>query len=368
MLKSNKDSLVVFIVMLVVFSSFTLNPNSYTDMPAHIHFAKLALEDGTLLRGNFLMYLILNILTLFSRKRILISIALLFLLSAANTAKYLIAKIAFEDFTNVWIAKIASLSLLFVFVIPWLFPQNKLMYLGYCVPNVWHNSTIVLSMPFAILMYLYSLKILSAFSEKNNNILTIVTLICVLIKPSFFFVFGVVYPIMLLIKYGVSKTLFKALLPVLIGALGCMYIYFSIFTIGNQTGGNGVMISANKLLCMDFWREKLPFLISSLAFPILFCVFDKNSIKTKEFLYLSLMIVTALLISYLCSETGDRAGHGNFGWQIVPVMWLVYYSVLKGILSWKQSAKRNFFLSIYSIHVVVGIVYCMRLVLFDNYA
>ena len=79
--------------------------------------------------------------------------------------------------------------------------------------------------------------------------------------------------------------------------------------------------------------------------------------KDKEFWFVSIMMIVALGIVWFCDETGARAGHGTFSWQLVSSMWLVFYYILKVIVksdfsfdefkSVKISARGKIFLIVY---------------------
>lgn len=157
------DAILAFLIMFCIF----YNVFAVSDMWMHTNFARVKLEERNLFSGNFLMYFLVNLFSGFSGTTHSTKVALVLLLSISNTAKYLIVKKAFEQWFHHKQAVLASVALLLVFVVPILyilvffgfFPTLKSeWYLGYYVPNVWHNSTILCMMPFAILTYLLSVK------------------------------------------------------------------------------------------------------------------------------------------------------------------------------------------------------------------
>ncbi len=380
-LKKNLDAIMVFLFMFCAF--FFIVFFAVSDMSDHAYFAREMLKEGGLFSNNFLMYFLINLFSGFSGTIHSTKATLVLLLSVSNTAKYIIVKRVFGEWCHSKHAKVASLALLFVFVVPILFilhffgwcPNENTMYLGYCVPNVWHNSTTLCMMPFAILTYVLSVKQFDGYDKKRNCLISLYVVLGALIKPSFFFVYAVAYPILMFAKYGVRKEFFFSLVPIICGCVCVLYEYLSIYipltTADVVTdSSSGVAIEIMPLFTVEFWKRRWLKLMISMILPILFVVaYWKEIVKSREFWFVFIMLVVALGISWCCHETGLRADHGNFGWQVISLMWFVYYYVLKTIvicdndndadgLHLKKRGK--IFLGIYFIHVVVGLFYLIR--------
>lgn len=380
LLKNNFDAVLVFVLMLCIF--FFIVFFAVSDMSDHAYFARRMLAERKLFSNNFLLYLLINIFSGFSGTIHSTKAALVLLLSASNTAKYIIVKKTFEHWCNHKQALVASLALLIVFVVPILFFLNffgralgeDIMYLGYCVPNVWHNSTILCMMPFAILTYLLSVKQLEYYDKKRNGLITLFVILGTLIKPSFFFIYAVAYPNMTFVKYRWKREFFYSLVPILCGCACVLYEYFTIYTPSvvdvADENNSGVIIEILPLFTYDFWKVRLLKLGISLFFPMAFVVaYWKKIVKNQEFWLVFIMLVMALGISWCCQETGPRAGHGNFAWQVIPSIWFVYYFMLKTIVisdneydddGCHLNRRGKIFLGIYSIHVFMGIFYLIR--------
>ena len=380
-LKKNLDAIMVLLFMFCVF--FFIVFFAVSDMSDHACFAREMLKEGKLFSNNFLMYFLINLFSGFSGTIHSTKAALVLLLSVSNTAKYLIVKRAFGQWCHSKQAKEASLALLFVFVVPILFflhflgcfSEENVMYLGYCVPNVWHNSTTLCMMPFAILTYVLSVKQFEDYDKKRNCLISLYVVLGALIKPSFFFVYAVAYPILMFAAYGVRREFFFSLVPIICGCVCVLYEYLSIYvpstTADVVTDSNsGVTVEIMPLFSVEFWKSRWLKLMISMILPVAFVIaYWKEIIKNREFWFVFSMLVVALGISWCCHETGPRADHGNFGWQVVAAMWFVYYYVLKTIvicddeydavgLHLKRRGK--FFLGVYSIHAFIGLFYLFR--------
>ena len=385
-LYSYADIILVGLFMFTVFSYVMFIVADDSDLPAHARIAQRMLKERRLFDNNFLLFFCANLLSFFSGTLVLIKWALVFLISASNTIKYVLVKNEFAHYYSLRQSKLASISLLFVFVIPvfyflkafGVFMTTNNMYFHYYVPNVWHNSTILCMMPFAIISYILSVRQFEVFDNRRNVWITLSILVGTLIKPSFFFVYAIAYPICMLFKYRLGRDYFKSLLPILVGCLCVLYEYLTIF---DGTDGANVVISFKPLFTFEFWASRIDYILVSIALPILFVVlYRKDIFKDYEFWLSLIMFVVAVGIGMCCQETGDRAGHGNFEWQIIAATWFVYYYMLKTALRHKKIPNRNstqdslklgrssVFLSVYSVHVLMGVLYLMKFMITKDMA
>lgn len=391
--RENADTIGVALLMLAVFAyiMFVICDNS--DLIAHARIAQEMLAENTLFSNNFLMYFMANLLTLFSGELIPIAWALVLLISASNTTKYVLVKRSFYDCCGSKWAKVASFALLVVYIVPvfyflklfGIFMNTNTMYLGYSVPNVWHNSTVLCMMPFAIVVYQLSVEqFQNGYEGRRNKLISLFVIISTLIKPSFFFIYAIAFPLLMFSRYHLKKEFFLSLIPILCGCFCVLYEYFSIYTASsfvpiNPAESSGVAIEIMPLFTLDFWQSRLPKLMVSLAFPMLFVVsYWKSIAKDMEFWFVLVMLVIALGISWCCHETGPRAAHGNFSWQVVPSMWFVFYYMLKtimkvDIISSSDSARLSLstrgkaFVVLFFIHVIVGVYYLSRFLITQDF-
>ncbi len=371
-IKKNLDVIGIFALMVSIFAyiMFVIKWNS--DLPAHAHIAQQMLEEHRLFSTNFLMYFLINLLTFFTGAKYPMRAVLVLLLAAANTAKYTIVREAFREWTSSKTAKLASFSMLFVYIIPLMYFLKPLgiflsadnMYLGYYVPNVWHNSTILCMMPLAIACYLLSVKQFKQYTDRRNKYISLFLVLSVLVKPSFFFVYVIAYPIIMLSQYGLSKTFSKSLLPLLAGGICLVYEYVTIYYSG-VNDGSSVVIDIAQLFTLDFWQSHILYLVVSLSLPLLFlCLYGRTIVRDPEFWFVLIMLVCGLGIMWCCRETGPRATHGNFGWQTIAAMWFVYFYMLKTVTNGEVSPlprrggySQRVILILFGLHVIMGFVY-----------
>ncbi len=380
---SHTDVIVVCLFMLLSFAYVMFGIADGSDLPSHAQGAKNMLENNRLFESNFLMYFMVNLLTGFSGNLLLIKVALVVLIALSNTFKYVLVKNEFSQWFPLKQAKIASAALLFVFVIPvfyfmkifGIFLNTNNMCFQYCVPNVWHNSTILCMMPFAILTFFLSVNQFKNYDKKRNKFIVLFVLLSTLIKPSFFFIYVIAYPLCMFVRFRFSKEFFHSLVPILIG---CFCVLYEFFTIYNGSDDSGIAIRVLPLFTFGFWKSRILYFSVSMALPLFFVLIYRKEIeKDYEFWFILIMLVVALGISWCCYETGPRAYHGNFGWQVIAAMWFVYYYMIKiamkmnhkiqyknsGIVETSRESKLilyKLFMVLYSVHVFMGILYLIK--------
>lgn len=390
-LRNNWDVIVVFACMTAIFTHIMFNFDGNSgDLIGHAKavMRRASVGGPTIFAGNFLLYLIANVLTLFSGNRLAIWIALPLIIALCNTAKYVIVGKAFAIDVDKKAAKSLSLALLLVYVVPLAYLFHGLgewtqhWYMGYIVPNIWHNSTLICMMPFAIVAYLQSVRQLQDYSPRRTVYISIALILSILVKPSFFFVYATVFPFVYLVRYRLNKEFFRLMLPILCGAIIVLYEYITIGMYYPKHEGDGMIISFARIFTLPFWETRWLTWLISLFFPMLFAVLYRKEIyKDLEFYALVGMLIVALGIYMCCQETGYRAFHGNFAWQMYAVMWFVYFYILKKIvhsiqtmyphlthIRWSGIAWREKIMcSLYALHVASGVVYLLHYLITRNY-
>lgn len=373
-LNSNKDCILLFIILFFVYAYIYWFCNS--DLGQHVIIAHKKYEEDCLFSGNFLLYFLIHVFSFFTGIWGLMKLSLCALLAFATTWRYWLVKQNFrkEQIDSVK-STILSISLLFVFIIPIYILKGSIIlsnwYLDYYVPNIWHNSTTIFLFPFALLLYFRSLEILRGKIDKLIIGQMIILVLCnVFIKPSFFFIFCVAYPILLLHKYKFSRYFFQGLIPILFGGVFLIIVYLTIYS--NASDGSYVYLDFQTIFTYEFWQSRLGYILCSLLFPLLiYIVYRQKVIHDYEFWMCLLMLFCAIGIFLICKEGGPRATHGNFYWQIVISLWLCFYYGLKTIvkeLIYNKRPKDIICLSIYSIHVLFGILYLFRYLFIHQYA
>jgi len=385
-MKQNKLLLSTVLLLLCVAYMAVLAaiPEGYNDMREHAAFAREMLSGVRPTAGNFMFYWLVNIVSLFSGNIRFSEISLCLLLAGATmyrlywSQKKIVAVTAGgkSSRSDYWLSYGFAVSLLFVFAIPIpSYSLDEFMYIGNYVPNVWHNSTVLFVFPFALLLFEQSYRQLTQYDAQRNNWILLFIFLNVFIKPSYFFVFVSVYPLLLLLKYKFKKEFWQGILPVMIGLVFLGLEFWSIYLtkdpFSNEKSSVIFQPFYSSPLFPDLWPMPYAF-IFSLLFPLLYAAFNFNTVrKSQLFWFSSLSFIVSVFIYLFIAETGPRATHGNFYWQIVICTWICFFVSLIALLrDFKQQGKtfkNSLLLSVYGVQVVIGIIYFVRLCATGNY-
>lgn len=343
---------------------------------------------------NFLYYLIVNVISGFSGINVLYPASIM-VLSSATIAKYIISKKMMLEFSSLqsnrftkieyrWFI-IFSLGLFFCFAIPDPFSVFvlKKVYLTKFVPNVWHNSTLIFVLPFAILLFWKQLILLDFEIKaeiKTVVIVHLLILINILIKPSFVFAYAPVTFLYICINFNRKiswQDFLLRLSPLLTVVLVISVQYFFIYI--SQYGSffnekSDIEITTPFKMTSHFMPYGfIPFsLLLSYLLPICTIFIYAEIFNFKPFKYALLLNIFAIVISAFIMEAGPRATHGNFLWQIVICSYLLFLTtisfVIQKLISVKvKSRKEKFILAIFLLHFVSGIAYIFKIIYTHSY-
>ena len=373
------------------FYSLIFYQGIWMDLQGHIQQLQ-DMIDGKLIRANFMYYLLIYLVGLGQNNFYFLGTASILVVSGAIWAKYRAASHFLrphEETPRPHISRplkgashtsertpfyiLGALLLVFASNLPG--PDHY--FLGQINPNVWHNSTTILLMPVAIILFDRSYRFLTSPSLSEAWMLTGLTVLSLFIKPSFFFCFGIVFPLFLMLKVGVKKAFWWGMLPVGLGGLVLIGQYYLIFRLSPSlpeaaaTEASGVQF-APFLVWGASTSNYLWSILSSLLFPLTFVgCFPKRLLKTGILTYAWSLFLIALLIFIFIAETGDRALHGNFTWQAVVCSFLLFMATVKEGLTllpdWKRGNKVKVLVFTFLLHVMAGVGYMGKILITGSY-
>jgi len=367
----------LFVFLFFVYTYLTFRAGS--DMVIHAGFARKMLEGKMNYPGNFIWYVLVNILSVILSvfpswlPPLSISIiSLTFLMACATTYKFCWVYEHILERGADWKRFMIALSLIFVFAIPIpsIFVTHRWS-LGNFPPNIWYNSTIILIFPFVIMLFVGSMKQIEQFSNRRNLWLLLLVFLNIFIKPSYFFVWVCVYPVFLFIKYRITTKFLKGLIPVMVGIVLLLIEYLYIYYLGDSSDKESSIVIRPFLSYYYFAPVSMfPWaLLSSLLFPILhFSLNFKRLVKDKTFQFVYTGLLVAFIIGILVVEAGPRQTHGNFFWQIYICAWLCFYISLKDLLKMKKRGSQFVILMmVYLFHVLCGMGYLAKYMIFGQF-
>lgn len=378
---------IMFFVAAVIFGSI-LYLNIETDIQAHTEFIIQILTGDLIPPANFLYYLTVYSLAFFSSNFQTLLIVSVLVLAVAVTAKfavtYQIFRLYYKDSLLPqprdrfgWLVTIFALLLPFTFSLLTPAAVNGRWYLGQIPPNVWHNSTTIFLMPFALGLFWVSYQNLVMPSLRWNIVILLLVIANILVKPSFFFVFMLVYPLMLLGQAGgLRRSFWPNLIPVAVGVIFLAAEYYLIYLIGAgniHTESGGVKFGPFSVWAHYSPNIALSILVSTL-FPVVYLAFYwRELLKNLLLRYAVVLFVVGVLIMALLSETGPREFHGNFFWQAYVCNYILFVSVgvsfLGNILNSEKNLGRNWLIvGVFVLHFLVGVAYLGKIFVTGGYS
>lgn len=329
---------------LAVFATI-FTRNFAGDLELHTEMTLEAVETGRF-EGNFLFYLLNAAASGFADDLRLIRGASAALLAGAVAAKFAVSwRIARAEVgagrahrtSAIWLGiPVAIWLVLLAFSL-----QTGTVYLGQLPPNVWHNSTTIFLMPFALWLFAATLAYLRTGAPPMLWWVLAAGALNVAIKPSFAMVTLVVFPLACLTQFGWDARLRRALyacagVAVLIGL---QYLY--IFEVGDDTGSG---VTLDPFAVWSFYSTNIPWsLLASLAFPLVaLAAYRRRLWRFDFFRYAAALTAVAIAMFVVLAETGLRAFDGNFMWQAVVCVYVLFLSTIIGVLRiWLESGARS---------------------------
>lgn len=259
-------------------------------------------------------------------------------------------------------------------------PGIKFHYIGVFSPNPFHNATYMAARPFAILAFLWYVKLLDKYEEGYGGkwrqsqkgvdlcdyfLFTLFLLLSTMTKPSFTIV--LVGAAGLIMVYRMIKSRFRNFLPTIqLGFcfmptfLDLLYQFKGVFVPEEGAeGGIGFCFG-------EVWRlycDNIPLAIGLAAgFPILVLLLHYKELKQNTLYRFSWQIyIMSFLMAFLLYEKGFRKPDFNFSWGYMYGIFFVFFSSLIVLIRDTARKKKPLLLGLqwaaFLWHVVCGLYY-----------
>lgn len=350
-----------------------------TDMTGHATLVQKCVRGESQIPANFLYYIAIYLFSGLNTE--LLALGTTLVLSTALLFKFIISK---KLITYLWNANnpnvvkvnLLAITLLFIFALPTQMIFSGKMYLGSFVANVWHNSTTIMVMPFVLLLFYMTVKLLKEFKFKTLCWICLLMVLNVLTKPSYMFVYIPLFFAFSLYTYRLSaKSLYISLSLLVTGGL----IIAEYLLIYKYYGGSGddVIIDPLKVYANSIGMRNLQYLslpvglvaiFLSYLFPILLYIKRKPSMIDW---FAIISVFGSILIHLLFCETGNRMWHGNFYWQVVMSSYILFLlSSVRFFQSYSASRCNSIDKKLYIIWLIqvsCGVVYFLKVIIVGNY-
>lgn len=250
-------------------------------------------------------------------------------------------------------------------------PGEGNTYFSYVWINVYHNPTILVLKPLALLVFLRVAPALispPSISPQAWLTTTALVVLCLLAKPNY--LMSLVPALVLVVGWRLWRRQ-----PVNVPLLGLGIILPTVAILGVQylltfgTSEDGIAIAPFAMLRGHEWTE-VPVLalalVLSMLFPLAVLAGYWQDARRDSVLGLCwLAFAAGLAQMYLLVETGSRAAHGNFLWGGQTTLFVLFvYSAVFYMRHW-QPEKRRYNLLIYTtagLHVAFGVILCLMFV------
>jgi hypothetical protein len=379
------DNFLVFAASIILFSTIIFWREVPTDIQQYPLFIQRIKAGEMLPPANFVYYLIIYVLALANTSTNSLYISSIIALSLAVTAKFYITRKFYikqmmyredekqtsssdENTISPNYSKLIIIIFSVLMLLSFSIPGDKFWYLGQIPSNVWHNATTIFLMPFALLLFLTTYKQLIEPSHRNNITIAVLCILNVLIKPSFFFVIAIVYPVFSLKYLGFTKRFVLNLLPIFFGLVMVflLYYWFYVLNLGNfNPVKSGISIKPFSVW-MFFSSNPFKSLLISLIFPICYSLFYwKEFFVNTRLQYSTALYLFSLFLFIMMTETGPREFDGNFFWQCV-VSSYIFFMVISSLLLKNiyrigiLNVASVTLLFVYVLHSVSGLLYIVN--------
>ena len=348
-----------------------------TDYGSHIRFAEEWLRgEGfePLTASHPLLQYILIGMRLASRGRLSLYHALIILQIAVQVVTVLILYFWFGTSSRRhWdvLRAMVALTLTFVAPIMLLAPLDGLYYFGYIGLANYHNPTVHMLKPLALLSIMHAFRAIDAEKSSLWQILSAATWIILSagVKPSYALsilpALGLAAGVRWLRRQRVdlSMLVFGFFLP----AVAVLSVQWTVAYLYGDPGES--IIWAPFQMERSFSAYLLPKFLLSSAFPLLVLYLARRSLLEDSGLLVGWSgFLSGIAQLYLLAEGGERLLHGNFRWSAqimlfvlfaVCTRWILREKVLNG---WSNIWEKRAVLGFYLAHVAGGIayyIYCM---------
>lgn len=259
-----------------------------------------------------------------------------------------------------------------------LFPlpfNNTAWYLGTLPPNVYHNSTIISAMPFSVLAFAYGARRLSddrAAGIPNDLLLSLLLVVGAVFKPSYSFAFLPAFGLLFALK-------FRFRLPQLL-RLALVLLPVALVIAGQLAWTNhhpNDTLGGASRLGFGFpagWRTFVPgyggwqvlaCAAGSFLLPVAAYSLRPDWLRRPAHQLALLSLLVGFGLFQVVYETGARALHGNFVWQVVAANHVLHWVIVLEVVAWvpadaSRQRKRTVLCCLVALEVLSGSTYLVR--------
>lgn len=336
-----------------------------TDIQDHIKVLQTNLEKGGF-RINFLYFILIWFVSGFKSATEPLIWASLVVLSLAVAWKAALTFDWIKREVRVKTTLIAVLTISLVLVTNIFFQQHFKVWfkmMGMVSPNVWHNSTVIVLMPLALLLYFQVQRFLINPSSLKIGLVFLLMFLGAGAKPNFLFTLvpsmGLFY--LIFKEYRPYFKQFALFIGMALSIIAIQYVLNFIIQVNDVNGGEN-KLSFKPFHVINHYTGNLPLSLAySFLFPFSVTIFYfKSLIKSKEWLFIMFNLIIGLTIGFVMSEGGAYEFDNNLSWQNVVNQYLLFCFLIIWLLKQPLTMKNKICYSLFSVHVLFGIYYIIK--------
>lgn len=276
-----------------------------------------------------------------------------------------------------WIRAFWATSLTIVAPVTIITLLDGRFYFGYIGLANYHNPTIHLLRPVALLSFIHALSIFKQSPSSNLDIGTSALLIILsaLIKPNYAVcilpALGVMTLLHLYWKKPIDwrKLVFGFFLP----ACSILLVQWIVTYLMVRGDDAGIVLDPFAVE-RAFSEYLIPKFILSILFPLsVYFIYFRQVARDTDFQLSWLCFLVGAAQLYLLAEEGDRFYHGNFRWGAQVTLFLLFTVVARYLLRAKIRGKsfrireKVVLYGVYLAHIVAGIAYYIHVFISPDY-
>jgi hypothetical protein len=247
---------------------------------------------------------------------------------------------------------------------------ERRLYLGYIGINVYHNPTILLLKPLALLLFWnITRKTDDKRTTKDIIIVLILMTLTTMAKPSY--TICLLPAIFIWSGFKIYKKQFIDFRFLAIGVIMPALVVLTLQYLVTYSGGESAAISLAPLKAMLVFVRSAPMIIMMLILSILFplsaiLLFPELLSSDQRLVLAWFAFLAGIFFTYFLSETGERTSHGNFFWSgqitlfilfVQTTFSLLVYALRKGFYEIVREPRFVVCMVVFGFHMLSGVLW-----------
>ncbi|HMB21889.1 MAG TPA: hypothetical protein VKP08_03605 [Anaerolineales bacterium] len=379
-----KTALLLFVLAMLVFAPITYY-HSYnkvaSDFDHHIEFALALAKDGpqgiptwVLAHSAWQVILVVVRRVLHSSFELASFWAALFSVGLTISILFFwyqsaLSKLNWQD----WKICLLVLGVYLAAPVSLLWHLDHRMYWGYIGMASYHNPTMILLKPFAIVQFVFACQCFRETASIKNWHIVLVALLSLFgtfVKPSLAICLLPALTIFSIYRIAKHEHLnYKGLIFGL--GLPMVAVLAWQFALTYRAEDAGAVAFLPFVVMGEFSQYLEWKFLLSILFPLaLLVLYFKAIIQDVRMIVAWLAFLGGLVFTYLFAESGPRLLHGNFGWsgEITLLLLFAVSTLFFGEISAKPTRSTRFLAVVWSLHVAWGILYYLYNIFYKTYS